>query len=177
MVDLIGKKVVLRALEPEDLEFLYALENDTLLWEISGTQTPYSKHILKNYLENAHRDIYEVKQLRLAICDMKEALVGLIDLFDFDPKNQRIGLGIVILKQSDRNQGMGAEAVELVTSFAFSSLQVRQVYANVLEDNVASAQLFKKIGFSQTGTKKEWIRSDGQFKNELLFQKFNPICI
>ncbi len=177
MVDLIGKKVVLRALEPEDLEFLYALENDTRLWEISGTQTPYSKHILKQYLENAHRDIYEVKQLRLAICDIKETLVGLIDLFDFDPKNQRIGLGIVISNQEDRNQGMGAEAIEIVTSFAFSSLQVRQVYANVLEDNVASVHLFNKMGFSQTGARKEWIRSDGQFKNELLFQKFNPTCI
>ncbi len=177
MVDLIGKKVVLRALEPEDLEFLYALENDTGLWEISGTQTPYSKHILKQYLENAHRDIYEVKQLRLAICDKKGTLMGLIDLFDFDPKNQRIGLGIVILKQKNRNQGVGAEAIDLVTSFAFSSLQVRQVYANVLEDNMASIHLFKKKGFSQTGIKKEWMRSDGQFKNEYLFQKFNPSCI
>lgn len=177
MVNLVGKKVVLRALEPEDLEFLYVLENDTRLWEISGTQTPYSKHILKQYLGNAHNDIYEVKQLRLAICNKKGALMGLIDLFDFDPKNQRIGLGIVVLKQKDRNKGMGAEAIDLVTSFAFTSLQVRQVFANVLEDNLASIHLFKKMGFSQTGIRKEWTRSDGQFKNEHLFQKFKPSCI
>ena len=177
MVNLIGKKVFLRALEPEDLDFLYSLENDTGLWEISGTQTPYSRHILKKYLENSHKDIYEVKQLRLAICDKKEALLGLIDLFEFDPKNQRVGLGIVVLKNKDRNKGIGAEAIDLVTSFAFSSLQLRQVYANVLEDNMASIHLFKKLGFSQSGMRKEWIRSDGQFKNEILFQKFNPSCI
>lgn len=177
MVELVGKIVSLRALEPEDLEFLYKLENDTSLWEISGTQAPYSRSVLKKYLENAHRDIYEVKQLRLAICDKEKSILGLIDLFDFDPKNQRIGLGIVILKQEDRNHGIGAEAIELVTSFAFSSLQVRQVYANVLEDNLASIHLFKKMRFSQTGIRKEWIRSDGHFKNEYLFQKFNPSCI
>jgi diamine N-acetyltransferase len=41
---------------------------------------------VKQYLENAHQDIYEAKQLRLAICDQDFSCSGLIDLFDFDPK-------------------------------------------------------------------------------------------
>jgi len=176
MLELKGKKVYLRALEPEDLDFLYLLENDPRLWEISGTQHPYSRHVLKQYLDNAHRDIYEVKQLRLAICDLEGSLAGLIDLFDFDPKHQRIGLGLVILEQEKRNKGMGAEAVDLVTNFAFVSLNVRQVYANVLEDNEPSIHLFKKAGFKCTGTKKDWIRSEGTYKDQFLYQKFNPLC-
>jgi diamine N-acetyltransferase len=176
VVELKSEKVYLRALEPEDLEFLYLLENDTQFWEVSGTQQPYSRHVLKQYLENAHRDIYEVKQMRMAICAAEGGLVGLIDLFDFDPKHLRVGLGVVILTQEDRNKGMGAEAVELVTSFAFQSLDVRQVYAHVLEDNKASVHLFEKLGFTRTGIKKEWIRSDGKFKDQYLYQKFNPSC-
>ena len=106
MQHLKGNQVYLRALEPEDLEFLYRLENDTTIWEISGTQKPYSKATLKKYLANAHLDVFEVKQLRLGICSSKDnSLLGLIDLFDFDPKNKRAGVGLII--QSDKNRGKG----------------------------------------------------------------------
>ena len=89
MITLKGANIYLRALEPEDLEFVYAIENNESVWEVSNTQTPYSRFLIKQYLENAHQDIYEAKQLRLAICsnDTQKA-IGLIDLFDFDPKNR-----------------------------------------------------------------------------------------
>ena len=92
MVNLQGKQIHLRAIEPGDLDFLYQLENNTDIWEISGTITPYSKQVLRHYLENAHRDIYDVKQLRLCICKGDKVL-GLIDLFDFDPQKGRNLIG------------------------------------------------------------------------------------
>jgi diamine N-acetyltransferase len=173
MVNLSGNNVDLRALEPKDLDFLYELENNPGIWEISGTVAPYSKHVLQEYLKNAHRDIYEVKQLRLGICNKAEQLIGLIDLFEFDPKNRRVGIGIVVLDEKDRNNGAGGEALSLVCEYAFKVLEVRQVYANVLEDNELSIYLFKKQGFNLIGNKKDWILSGGRFKNELLFQKLN----
>lgn len=169
---LTGTKIKLRALEPEDLEFLYQIENDINLWEVSHTQTPYSKYILKNYLENSHRDIYEVKQLRLAISNFDNALVGLIDLFDFDPKNQRVGLGIVIAASENRLKGYATEAVELVCQYAFAQLQMHQVYANIGAENTKSIHLFEKLGFEKSGTKKEWNFSNGKFQDELLYQYF-----
>ena len=45
-----GQNIHLRALEPEDLDFLYEIENNESIWEVSNTQTPYSKWVLKNYL-------------------------------------------------------------------------------------------------------------------------------
>ena len=45
MVTLKGNTVFLRALEPEDLEFVYAIENNENIWEVSNTITPYSKWI------------------------------------------------------------------------------------------------------------------------------------
>lgn len=171
MLRLNGGNIFLRALEPEDLDFLYRLENDPTIWEISGTTAPYSRQVLQWYLENAHKDIYEVKQLRLCICDLEEKVVGLIDLFDFDPKNMRVGMGIIIKDEKNRNQGMGSEAIELLSDYVFSVLGLRQVYANVLEENKASTHLFAKMGFKEVGVKKDWIRTGGEFKNEILYQK------
>jgi len=42
MVTLKGEHIYLRALEPEDLEFVHAIENDENIWHLSNTQTPYS---------------------------------------------------------------------------------------------------------------------------------------
>ena len=173
MVNLKGDHIFLRALEPDDLNFLYELENNTAIWEISGTTTPYSKHVLKQYLDNAHRDIFDVKQLRLCICK-GEKMIGLIDLFDFDPQNKRAGVGIVILEEKERNHGIGKEAIELLCDYGYTTLGLRQIFANVMEDNSASLYLFKKMGFEEVGIKKDWIFSNGEFKNEVLLQKIKP---
>lgn len=173
MLILQGEHIYLRALEPDDLEFLYELENNTSIWEISGTKTPYARHVLRTYLDNAFKDIYEVKQLRLGICDKENQLLGLIDLFDFDPGHMRAGVGIVILESNDRNQGIGTEALTLLLNYAFSTLNLRQVYANVGKDNELSLHLFAKLGFEEIGIKKDWIRSASGFKDEVMLQKIN----
>ncbi len=173
MQELKGNKVYLRALEMGDLDFLYQLENDTSIWEISGTVTPYSKHVLRKYLENAHRDIYDVKQLRLVICLHSGTTVGLIDLFDFDPKNKRAGIGIVVLRGTDRNMGIGSEALALLIDYAFSTLEMHQLFANVGKQNEPSIHLFEKMGFTTVGVKKDWIYSNGTFFDEILYQKIN----
>ena len=90
MIILHGEKVRLRALEPEDLDFLYTTENDTNFWKVSNTQVPFSRFLLKQYIENSYQDIYEAKQLRLIIEEIKNnKAIGMIDLFDFNPQHRR----------------------------------------------------------------------------------------
>lgn len=171
MITLKWKDIVLRALEPSDLDFLYKLENDESVWEISNTSTPYSRYILKQYLDNSHQDIYEAKQLRLVVtlADDDRA-IGFVDLFDFEPKHQRVGLGIVIFDEKDRGKGYAFQALEMVCSYAFTHLHMHQLYANITADNERSIILFKKVGFVQTGIKKDWIFSEDNYKDEHLFQ-------
>jgi len=173
VVTLKGKQIYLRALEQKDLNFLYLIENDTKVWEVSGTVTPYSKDVLQLYLDNAHRDIFDVKQLRLVICTHENKTLGLIDVFDFEPNHKRAGIGIVILDEDQRNKGIGAEAITLLTNYLYETLGLQQVYANILEDNLSSLHLFKKLGFQVVGVKKDWVRFKNTFKNEVLLQKIN----
>jgi len=168
-----GKNIHLRALEPQDLDFLSKTENDEDLWEVSNTQTPYSKFVLKQYLENAHLDIYQVKQLRLVIEDnLNNQKIGLIDIFDFDPQHKRAGIGIVVSKTNQR-QGYGKEALKLIIDYCFKTLQLHQIYANIIASNIKSISLFKKQGFKEIGIKKDWISYQNEFKNEILFQLIN----
>jgi len=173
MNTLIGDHILLRALETSDLNLLYYLENDESVWEVSNTITPYSKYVLKQYLNNAHNDIYQTKQLRLVIAlQTTKEPVGFVDLFNFSPKHKRVGVGVVIFPEENRKKGYARESLQILIKYVMTHLGVHQVYANITEDNKASISLFKSIGFIKTGTKIDWIVSGNTFKNELIFQYF-----
>tara|TARA_R110002012_G_scaffold280717_1_gene469354 strand:+ start:679 stop:1200 length:522 start_codon:yes stop_codon:yes gene_type:complete len=163
----------LRAVDPEDMEFIYRLENNSELWEVGNTWTPFSKYTIREYLENAHRDIYEVKQLRLAICNLKEEIIGIVDLYDFDPYHKRAGVGIVISQHADRQKGYASEGLHLMIDYAFKHLRLHQLYAGITEDNTASRKLFEKLRFRESGIKKDWIATETSYKNEITYQLIN----
>ena len=170
MITLKGEHIYLRALEPEDLEFIHEIENNEDIWEISNTQTPYSKYLIKQYLENAHKDIFEVQQLRLVISSYTNEALGMIDLFDFDFKNSRAGIGVLVKDSINRKKGFGKEALQLLINYSFKHLNLHQLYCNISEDNQASIKLFTSQGFNEIGLKKDWNFTNGNFKNEYLFQ-------
>ena len=171
MQTLKGEHIYLRALEPEDLDYIHAIENDQSIWELSNTVTPFSKFLIKEYLANSHKDIFEVKQLRLVICKPNHVAIGLIDLFDFDVKSKRAGIGILIQDKSERQKGYGNEALQLLLKYCKTNIDMHQLYCNISEENKASLKLFKSHGFEIIGLKKDWNFSNGSYKNEYLLQR------
>ena len=169
------KEISLRAIEPEDLELLYEWENDTSYWILSNTVVPFSKYTLKLYLENSHKDIYETGQMRLIIDHIPDNVsIGTIDIFDFDPFHKRAGLGILIARQDYRRKGYASMALKCVVDYCFKTLQLHQIYCNILANNCESMDLFKKIGFVQSGIKKDWIKTSDGYLDEYMFQTINP---
>ncbi len=151
--------VALRALEPGDLDFLYALENDPAIWAVSDTQAPVSRYALHEYLEHATADFYEVRQLRLVV-EADGAAVGVVDLFGFEPLHQRAGVGITILAGA-RRRGYARRALELLAAHACYVLRLHQLYCTVAAGNRASLRLFRAAGFRRVGTRRAWLRGPG----------------
>ena len=164
-----GKNIFLRALESDDINYLFSIENNEKYWSISDSQIPFSRYLLNRYLKNSNMDIYEAKQLRLVITDFQNITIGLIDLFDIDFKNNRAGVAIII-NEKMRSKGFAKEALELLIQYSKTHLSLHQLYCNILEDNSHSINLFKSVEFKQVGLKKDWIKFDGKYKNELLLQ-------
>ena len=165
-----NERIELRSPEPEDLELLYKMENDTRLWSIGCSTLPYSRHTLRAYLEQSTQDLYAEGQARFIITLHSGESAGMIDLANFDPHNSRAEVCIGIL-DSYRQQGVASEALSLLTSYALDFLLLHQLYAYIPVDNEASLQLFKKVGFEVTAELKDWIRNNAQYKDVYLVQK------
>jgi len=165
--------IKLRALEPTDIDILYSWENNLDNWEVSNTNAPFSRYILSKYLENAHRDIYENKELRLVIVRKKDDQpIGLIDLFDFDPFHCRAGVGILINEKKDRNLGFASQALECLVNYSFKLLKIHLLYCNISESNKSSIILFENSKFERMGVKKNWIRTMNGREDEYYYQLF-----
>ena len=163
----------LRALEPEDLEVLYKWENDSSLWLLGSTLSPYSRYVLKEYISESYKGIYEQKQLRLMIVlNEGSKTVGMIDLYDFDPHNNRAGVGI-LLDETFQRKGYASMALDLLISYAFFFIKIHQLYAYIPETNVASISLFQKCGFKESGFLKQWNVGNDGYDNVFVFQKIN----
>jgi len=169
------KNIKLRALEPSDAELIYQWENDTSVWHAGNTIEPFSRHIILQYVRNATMDLFQSRQLRMMI-DLKDhhnqpsRTIGSIDLFEIDPLHQRAGIGILIHKQEDRNQGYADQALRVIIKYAFQVLFLHQLFCHIDHDNTPSLKLFKNNGFQVTGTKKDWIRTKQGWKDELMLQ-------
>jgi diamine N-acetyltransferase len=111
----------------------------------------------------------------LCICENGTGTaLGFVDLFDFEPSHKRVGVGIIIYNKQFQNKGIGSESLSLIEDYCFQILDLHQIYANVLEENQKSNHVFTKLGYQKVGVKKDWIRFNKEFKNEILYQKIRP---
>ncbi|PLX05760.1 MAG: GNAT family N-acetyltransferase [Marinilabiliales bacterium] len=165
-----SESIKLRKPEPEDLEFLYTLENNPDYWFVSDSKSPYSKWQLKLHIENSIYDIYANKEIRLII-EEKETnkSIGIIDLFEFEPFHSRIGLGILILEEF-RNKGIADKSIKLATDYCFKVLEINQIWCNIDSENLVSIKLFENAGFKKSGVLSQWKLQNGEFQDVLFYQ-------
>ena len=167
-----AESIYLRALEPEDLEWLYLIENDGNPWSAAGPHTPVSRYAIKQYIANQPQDIYQCQELRLAIC-LKESNtpIGVIDLTDYQPHHGRAEIGITILS-SHQKKGYGKHALKIFTEFAEKNIRLHQIYAYVIaQHNKAASNLFQSAGYTPIAKLPEWHFAEGKYADAIIFQK------
>ena len=157
----------LRKIEPTDLPFLYQWENDATMWADSDTHNPLSRHDLRQYIESSTGDIYRDGQLRLIIED-DAAILGCIDLFDFDARNRKAAIGMYIAPHA-RGKGIGKESVRLLHNYAFGFLQLRMLYAIIARGNTACSRIYEQLDYTPSSVLRAWTLED----DAILWQKTN----
>lgn len=150
------------------------MENDQKLWSVGCTTAPFSRHVLNQYIENSHLDIYSSGQLRFMIETNQPSpkTIGMVDLYAFEPFHMRSGIGIMI-HEDFQNNGYGSEAIDLIIEYAFGFMNFKQLFCEITIDNPTSLALFTNKGFQLTGTRKEWVRRGNKFIDAHFLQLIN----
>lgn len=164
-------EVRLRAIEPEDLDLLYRIENDVRLWNVGATNVPYSRYALHDYVANSSGDIYTDRQVRLMIENTDGEVVGIVDIVNFEPRHQRAEIGIVI-ENDFRRRGYACAALNKISDYCISVLHLHQLYAIVDASNIASVGMFGKMGYKVTAELKDWLFDGRKRQKSLLMQLF-----
>ncbi len=167
-----SNRILLRALELEDMELMYGIENSPEQWMVSNTTAPYSRYFLRHYITHTQSDIHAERQLRLAIVERVSGMaIGMIDLFSFDPLHNRAEIGIAVHPRY-RRKGYAGDAVQQLVDYSFLFLHMHQLYVYIPADNTASLRLFKKSGFKRTGRLKDWVRRADGYVDAVVMQLF-----
>jgi diamine N-acetyltransferase len=164
-----NSEVRLRAIEPEDLDLLYRIENDMKLWNVGATNVPYSRYTLHDYIANAADDIYVDRQVRMMVENRTGEIVGIVDIVNFDPRNCRAEVGLIIL-DAFRRQGYGSGVLDAINTYALNILHLHQLFAFVDIRNEASYRLFQTKGYQESAIIKDWLYDGCRYHDAVLMQ-------
>ena len=162
----------LRAPEPEDLDVLFNMENDSSIWKVSGNVVPYSRYQIKKYIQQSQHDFFTDRQIRFMIVRMADSVVlGSVDLTDIDPYNGRAEVGIALISEF-RGQGIASAALKIISDYAKNFLRLRQLFCRIPAENKTSVKLFTTNGFVKSGKLSQWLVRLDSYSDVLVLQKF-----
>lgn len=165
-MNLRGKKVLLRAVEERDLNQLLEIINDEKTEKmLGGFSFPVSQKD-QNFWYNNLKPM--LNQLRCVI-DVENNCIGMIILSDIDYKNGTAEIHIKLINSGIRRNGYGYDALKTIILYAFQELRLHCVYSYVLDYNVPSQNLFKKLGFKQDGILRERVYKNGKHNDLISF--------
>lgn len=166
-----GEKIRLRAVEPEDVQLMFAVENDDSEWLNSDNIAPFSREQLMQYALTYDSDPLRSGQLRLIIESIETSqAVGIVDLYEISSIHAHGYIGIYIIP-SFRGRGYARESIEKICEYAHRRLRLRHLAARIISLNEASVKLFTRCGFVKAGELKDWAIIDNDPATVLIFQK------
>ena len=144
---LFGDKVYLRELTEDDVPAWFERASDPESAVLAGDPIPESVDMGVHWLRRHRERFRQHAGIQWAIVPKGSTdSVGTIGLTITSKAERRAELGIVIGRAS-WGKGIGTSAAHLVIGYAFSTLGLAEIQAEVLHRNLASRRLLEKVGF------------------------------
>lgn len=166
------ERLTLRPLRPEDAEAMHRLVND---WEVTRTLVelpyPYPRALADEWIAATVAQLAEGSAYHLAITGQDgdtETLVGVIGLrLSREGRSARLGYWV---GRAYWGHGVATEAARRVASWALANLPIDVIITDVMESNLASAAVLRRVGFRQVGTGTRTSITTGDERSVLLFE-------
>jgi ribosomal-protein-alanine N-acetyltransferase len=170
-VRLVGTKVVLRELEPTDVDAAMAWASDPAFFTYLAHEAVTSREaeltVLRTMKAEAVAQPRRQYHLGIVMRD-SDRLVGAARLGIADPDAAvgDIGYGV----RRDRwGQGVATDAARLLVAFGFGELGLHRIFAYHHPENVASGHVLAKVGMQHEGRLREHMRSHGAWRDSMVW--------
>lgn len=166
-----GEYISFKSLSTNDAQEIHNFASDKEVsrfigWSLMNTLNETSEHIetmVKRELAGTH--LYASVVLKST-----QEIIGTAMIFNFDHNAKRAEIGYVF-NRDYWGKGYGTECVELMSNFAFETLNLHKLHASVIDANVGSARILEKNGYVLEGQLKDHFFIEGKYYNDLLFGK------
>lgn len=164
-----GHRIYLDALRQEDMptmaKWMNNFELTYHLW--TGAVRPQALEQEQEWF--ASNEKQRDKYLDFAIRTLtNEHFIGHINLRNYNNRNRTAALSILVGDTTLHGQGYGTEALQILTHYAFTEVNINRLELTVSDFNVAGIRCYEKCGFQHEGRKREAMFRDGRYHDTLL---------
>lgn len=166
-MNILGKKVLIRAIEKEDLELLHKWANDPEIWYLlDGWHFPSSMEFQNQWFASIQNDPLNV---RLAVEAPDLGLIGTANLVSIDWKNNHAFHGMMLGDKDVRGKGYGTDTIMAIMRYAFEELHLERLDGSMIEYNTASLRTYcGKCGWKEEGRLRNWYFRRGRYWDKIL---------
>ena len=160
-----GERVVLRAVEPDDLHQLWRWRNDLELFQLVEGDPPTPISVERFEAEFEER--LQGPSVELAI-DLDGRLIGRCGMFEFDELARNAKIGVTIGEREVWGKGIGRDVVEVLLAYAFHERHLHRVWLDVLATNERALRCYRSAGFVEEGRQRQHAWVDGEYVDLVL---------
>jgi RimJ/RimL family protein N-acetyltransferase len=163
-----GEKVVLRALERDDLPRLWRFNNDLEVELAGGGDPPIPQSLARLQAEYEQRAAKGGRDDTHFAIEADGVFIGVCDLRDFDLTDRHCELGITIGDSAYWGQGYGRDAVRLLVEYAFRYRNMNRVFLATNGRNERARRAYAAAGFVEEGRLRQHKWIDGAWDDEIV---------
>jgi len=166
-MNIIGKKITLRAVEKEDLPILHRWANDPATQDIIGNiHFPSSMDYQNSWFDKLQKD--ELNQ-RFAIDTPELGIIGISSLMNIDWRNNHGWHGIILGDKDIRGKGYGIDAVMATMRYAFEECHFERLDGSIIEYNQISYSFYcNKLGWKEEGRRRNYYYRKGRYWDQIV---------
>jgi len=162
---LTGDRVVLRPVNPDDVERLWLAKQDPLTWART-TAAPLVPSSLES-VRAWYADRGGSKSDAAFSVDVEGGLAGQASLFGVDDLARTAEVGLWLLPEM-RGRGLGQDVLRVLVDYGFRSRNLRRVHLQTLAGNTAALRCYTAVGFLEEGRLREHAWVEGAYDDIVL---------
>jgi RimJ/RimL family protein N-acetyltransferase len=158
---LIGERVYLRGVGPEDAESFITWLSDPDVRRLLMRQRPLSIAEELDYIKRVSASDTDLL-LGIVLRD-GDRLIGGTGLHNIDARCRHASFGISIGDKDYWDRGYGTEATRLLLAHCFDTLNLNKVWLHVYEFNPRAVHVYEKLGFRVEGRLRQHTFFEGRY--------------